>query len=65
MSTTSDGPTLREVLLAFGLTHAPSGKGYHHHICEGGRRVFTGSAGQVWAWLRETGRYPLGAGGGQ
>ena len=51
--------TLTEALAAHNLTHAPSGKGCRRHIYDSaGGVLFTGTASDVWAWLRETGRYP-------
>jgi len=49
-----NGPTLNQVLRALGYTTrpAPNFNQYAKDILRGGAVVFTGCAGDVWAWLR-------------
>lgn len=55
----TDRMTLTEALAAHSLTHAPSGRGYRRHVYDSdGDILYTGTAAEVWAWLRRTGRYP-------
>lgn len=60
-----DGPSLHEVLLALGFGHAKarcrsggwSPRGDHEiYDLEIGEILTTATAGEAWAWLRETGR---------
>lgn len=50
--------TLCEVLAYNFLSHRPSARSGHREILDRQGVIFTGSAAQVWAWLRETGRIP-------
>jgi hypothetical protein len=47
------GPTLNAVLGKFGLTHKATGNGGKHAVFNGNKPLFIGTAGEVWAWLRE------------
>ena len=43
--------TLAETLFANGYTHRRVGVGYAHEVCHGRKRVFVGTAAEVWDWL--------------
>ena len=47
--------TLNQTLAALGLTTRPGGGLYSKHILRDGVIVFTGRAGDVWAWLHADG----------
>ncbi len=54
---TLNSPTLSQALAAIGYSHTPSGRGYAHDVVDAaGAVVFEGTAGDVWAWLRDAGR---------
>lgn len=49
-------PSLNDVLASLGLSTQPAPGQYAKHILDReGRVVFTGRAGEVWAWLRTEG----------
>lgn len=45
-------PTLNQALAARGLTTRPAPGTYRKHILRGSKILFTGTAGDVWAWLK-------------
>lgn len=47
-------PTLNEVLADLNMAHEPAEVGARH-VTHVGERLFTGTAGEVWHWLREEG----------
>ena len=47
-------PTLSEVLASLGYTHEPAEFGARR-IIQDGAVQFSGTAGEVWAWLRDEG----------
>jgi hypothetical protein len=49
-------PTLTEVLADVGMTHEPAEFGARH-VIKNGERLFTGTASDVWHWLREEGHH--------
>ena len=53
MTAAQKGPTLTQALKRHGFTHKKAGPNtYAHNIYDpGGRVVFKGTAGEVWAWL--------------
>lgn len=57
-----DAESLNNVLRGLGLMHRPVADVWRsgaHEVCDqAGSVLFTGRAGQVWEWLRETGRWP-------
>lgn len=56
-----DAATLTEALRYHGLAHqpAPSAGTYKRDVLDGDAVVCTGSAHEVWEWLRDTGRWPI------
>jgi len=49
------GLTLNQTLERLGYHYRRSGPLYQHDILRGGSVVFTGTAGDVWQWLRASG----------
>lgn len=51
-------PTLNRVLSACGCSHRPGATMYGHYIERDGHVVTTGTAYEVWLWLRAGSLYP-------
>jgi hypothetical protein len=51
---TNKGMSLNEQLASLGFTTAPAGGRYKKHIMKGSAIAFTGDAGAVWEWLKES-----------
>jgi hypothetical protein len=52
---TWSAPSLNEVLAHLGYTTQPGEFGARHIIDPDGTKAFTGTAGDVWQWLRDEG----------
>ena len=57
----SKDKTLTSVLKELGMTHGPTKRAKLmlngvHRVKQGRKVMFTGTAGQVWGWLRRTRR---------
>lgn len=52
-----DAPSLNDVLRVLGLHTEPAGHSRKHVLDSEGNVLTTGTASDVWRWLRETGRW--------